>query len=855
MRLESLISTIPHGSVESVHIARWGAMPSRNLIAAMLLATFGGGCAAALPSPSGTRPSAEANPQNWPVSSSPASFGDRQTEERIDTLIAKMTIEQKVGQLIQADISAISPEDLAKYPLGSILAGGNSGPNGNERSTARDWHKLVQAFRSASSAHRANGVAIPIIFGVDAVHGHNNIPGATIFPHNVGLGAARDPELIRKIAEVTAREVAASGIEWTFAPTLAVPQDLRWGRTYEGYSSDPALVTRYAREMVLGLQGKLEPGRSLAPDRVAATAKHFLADGGTAGGKDQGDARLSEAELVAIHGAPYPAAIESGALTVMASFSSWNGVKHHGNQSLLTNVLKERMGFAGFVVGDWNGHGHVVGCQVTDCPVAINAGLDMFMAPDSWKGLYENTLLRARAGDIPQSRIDDAVRRILRVKAKLGLLDPGGRDPSPDYSVIGSADHLALAREAVAKSLVLLKNNDAILPVRPGSKVLVTGSGADNLAMQSGGWTISWQGTDVVRSDFPNGRTIWDGIRDSVQTAGGAAALSPDGSFTDRPDVAIVVFGERPYAEYQGDVSTLDYQPAGAIDLALIKRLKQAGIKVVSVFISGRPMFTNPEINASDAFVAAWLPGTQGDGVADVLVARRDGRPLRDFTGRLSFPWPGDARSPIAVPQFPLGYGLDYRQRASVPQLPEDLGLDLAQALNRDSFFSNGRAQLPWTMTISDAGGPRPVEAVAVMSPAGYLASTPTGVAAQDDSIRLSWRGPASVSIDGPAADMRDRVGSHALAIRYRLESKSSGGVKLAFGDIPLDVSSLIAAGNVGQLDTLAIPLRCFAAAGADMTNVLNAMRLSAESGLGLTLIHARLEPAEAGVICPSAAK
>jgi beta-glucosidase len=320
------------------------------------------------------------------------------------------------------------------------------------------------------------GAGIPILFGVDAVHGHSNLPGATIFPHNIGLGAMHDPALVQRIGAATADEIAATGIEWTFAPTLAVPQDLRWGRSYEGYAADPALVAAYGRAMVTGLQGPLRAGLSVDSTHVAATAKHYLADGGTFEGKDQGDARIGEAELIARHAQGYPAAIDAGALTVMASFSSWNGVKNHGNRSLLTDVLKGRMGFGGFVVGDWNGHGQVEGCTVTSCAASFNAGLDMAMAPDSWKGLFDTTLAQAQQGAIPMARIDDAVRRILRVKFKLGLM---GAAPvlrgAPDQ--LGAPAHLAVAREAVAKSLVLLKNNGGLLPLKPGAKVLVAGPG------------------------------------------------------------------------------------------------------------------------------------------------------------------------------------------------------------------------------------------------------------------------------------------------------------------------------------------------------------------------------------------
>jgi len=798
-------------------------------------------------------PGAVANPAVWPQASSPSAITDGATERRIDDLLLRMTLEQKVGQLIQADISSITPDELAQYPLGSLLAGGNSGPYGDERSDAAGWDRMVREFRKVSMQPAANGLAIPIIFGVDAVHGHNNIPGATIFPHNIGLGAAHDVEMIRKIGAATAAEIAGSGIEWTFAPTLAVPQDPRWGRTYEGYSSDPAVVAAYAGAMVTGLQGTLKSGEPLQTGKVAATAKHFLADGGTERGKDTGDAVIDEAELVRIHAAGYPPAIDAGALTAMASFSSWNGVKNHGNKSLLTDVLKGRMGFGGFVVGDWNGHGQVAECRVTECAAAINAGLDMFMAPDSWKGLYANTLRQARDGVIPMARLEDAVRRILRVKIKLDLLDDPLRDRS-DYSVIGAPDHLALAREAVAKSLVLLKNNGSVLPIKAGANVLVAGPGADNIAMQSGGWTISWQGTDVTKSDFPNGRTIWDGISDAVRAAGGNAHLSETGDFERQPDVAIVVFGERPYAEYQGDVPTLDYQPAAAQDLLLLKRLKAQGIPVVSIFLSGRPMFTSPEINASDAFVAAWLPGTQGDGVADVLIAGPTDKSPLDFTGTLPFRWPADAASPVEKPLFDRNFGMTYKTPAQLGTLSEDLGIDLAKAMNVENFFSGGRARTPWSLSVSDAGGKRPVFASSMTSPDGGISVRSVDVTVQEDGKAFIWNGSGSVIIDGPPANLLAQVEKGSvLSIDWRIDAKSAGDAVLFFGDSKISLASWLRDAPVGTVTNLSIPLPCFDDEKSDFANVGNAFRLEAETGLAITLMAVRIDEPAQMVKCPPA--
>jgi beta-glucosidase len=817
---------------------------------AAMLAVLLGSVAAA---PAHAQSGAVADPSAWPKADSPAAITDAATEARIAGLIARMSVEQKVGQTIQADIGAITPADLARYPLGSILAGGNSGPGGNERAKPAQWRSLVQAFRDASTREGPGRVPVPILFGVDAVHGHNNVPGATLFPHNIGLGATRDPQLIRRIGEATAKEVAATGIEWTFAPTLAVPQDPRWGRTYEGYAENPTLVASYAREMTLGLQGPLGPG-PLAAGRVAASAKHFLADGGTRGGKDQGDAVLPEAELVRLHAQGYPPAIDAGALTVMASFSSWNGAKHHGNRSLLTDVLKERMGFDGLVVGDWNAHGQITGCTTVSCAAAINAGLDLYMAPDSWRGLFDSLVAQVKAGEVPMARLDDAVRRILRVKAKLGLLD--GDRPAVDAAAIGSPAHLALAREAVAKSLVLLKNQGSVLPIRPGARVLVTGSGADNLTKQTGGWTITWQGTGTSPADFPNGESIYAGLAKAVREAGGVATLSADGGFTDKPDVAVVVYGEDPYAEFQGDVATLDYQPAGATDLALLRRLKAADVPVVSVFLSGRPMWVNPELNASDAFVAAWLPGSQGGGIADVLVAGRDGRPRSDFTGRLPFAWPATAASPVRRPLFPYGYGLSYAAARPVPRLSEEPGIDVTAALNVDRYFEGGRALAPWTISLADAGGARVAEGVATTSPSGAVGIRSVDLAAQEDAKRVTWTGQGSVTIDGPAADLtRQLSDGFALSVDWRIDARPAGPVSIALNGRVLDVTAPIRAAPVGEVTTLTVPLRCFIASGGGLTKVGTPFALASGGAFTATLARVRLVPSASGAACPPAAQ
>jgi beta-glucosidase len=439
---------------------------------AAVLATAG--CSKA-PAPAPAKPQpAAANPKAWPQAKS-AGLIDEATEKLVTDLMAKMTLEEKVGQMIQADITAIKPEDLRTYPLGSILAGGSSPPlNGDDRSPPQPWIDTARAFRAVSFEDKPGKVTIPILFGIDAVHGHSNVVGATVFPHNIGLGATRDPELIRRIGVATAIETAAAGADWAFGPTLTVPQDDRWGRTYEGYSESPDVVREFAGAMVQGLQGEPGKGRAVLNGSVAASAKHFLADGGTKDGVDQGNADISEAELVRIHAAGYPPAINAGVMTIMVSYSSWQGVKNHANKSLITDALKGKMGFDGFVISDWNAHSQVPGCSDESCPQAINAGIDMLMSPNAWKGVYENTLKQVQAGEIKMERIDDAVRRILRVKAKLGLFEK--ERPFEGRDVFGSAEHRALAREAVRKSLVLLKNNGNVLPLKGNARVLVAGS-------------------------------------------------------------------------------------------------------------------------------------------------------------------------------------------------------------------------------------------------------------------------------------------------------------------------------------------------------------------------------------------
>lgn len=766
----------------------------------------------------------------WPLAADPA------LEKRITDLMAGMTVEEKVGQLVQGDIASVTPDDVRRYRLGSILAGGNSDPGGRYDASPAEWLALAGAFYDASMDTSKGGKPIPLLFGIDAVHGQSNIMGATLFPHNIGLGATRNPELLRQIGGITALETRVTGMEWTFAPTVAVPQDDRWGRTYEGYSESPEVVASYAAAMVEGLQGRVGTPEFLDGRHVIASVKHFLGDGGTTDGKDQGDTRISESDLVRIHAAGYPPAIAAGAQTAMASFNSVNGEKMHGHRHYLTDVLKGRMNFGGFVVGDWNGHGQVKGCTTTDCPATIIAGLDMAMASDSWKGFYETTLAAVKDGRITTQRLDDAVRRILRVKFRLGLFEagrPSTRAVGGQFALIGAPAHRAVARQAVRESLVLLKNQDHVLPLSPKQRILVAGDGANDVGKQAGGWTLNWQGTGTTRKDFPNADTIYEGIARQASAAGGEAVLAVDGRYAVRPDVAVVVFGEDPYAEFQGDRPTLAYKPGNETDLALLKRLKAEGIPVVAVFLSGRPLWVNREINAADAFVAAWLPGSEGAGIADVLLRGSDGRVQHDFKGKLSFSWPRTATQYANNvgqkdydPLFAFGFGLTYADNGDLAALPEASGVTGNEGAT-GVFFARGDAGPGMALRLEDAAGQGlTVTRVPDALPDDRLKITGVDHLAQEDGRRLAWsgKGEAVAALQSHTAlDLqRESNGDLMLLTTLRVDAAPKGEAWLSVGcsagcSARVAIGPALAALPQGQWKRVGVPLKCLARAGARM--------------------------------------
>jgi beta-glucosidase len=566
---------------------------------------------------------------------------------RVSQLMATMTLDEKLGQMTQAERASVTSADITNFALGSILSGGGSAPSPN---TATSWANMYDSFQNAAIASR---LGIPLIYGVDAVHGHNNVVGATIFPHNIGLGATRDPALAEQIGRATAEEVSGTGIDWDFAPCLCVARNDRWGRTYESYGEVPAVPTMMTT-YINGLQGN-----SLsAPGSVLATAKHYIGDGATTNGTDQGNAQISEAALRAIHLPPFTEAVRRGVGSVMISYNSWNGVKDHGNQYLITTLLKGELGFSGFVVSDWNGIDQIdgqPGFTAAEVRQAVNAGIDMVMVPTAWRQFI--TLLRAevQAGRVSMARVDDANRRILTKKFELGLFERPLTDRSYTPTV-GNAAHRALARQAVRQSQVLLKNAGNVLPLaKANNRIFVAGKSADNIGYQSGGWTISWQGGSGATTP---GTTILQGIRAAAGTgttvtynAGGAGI---DSSYR----VAIAVVGETPYAEGAGD------RPGGmgldSTDLNTINTLRASGVPVVVVLVSGRPLDIAAQLPNWNALLAAWLPGTEGAGVADVLFG--DYAP----TGKLPMTWMQSAsQQPIndgdgKTALFPFGFGLTY---------------------------------------------------------------------------------------------------------------------------------------------------------------------------------------------------
>ncbi|CDT12821.1 1,4-B-D-glucan glucohydrolase [Vibrio coralliirubri] len=856
-------------------------------------------------------------------------------EAEIKAIVSLMTLEEKVGQMVQPDLREVTPAEAQKYKLGSILNGGGGFPDDDKYASAKRWANEADKFWLAlEQSYEGRGFRIPFMWATDAVHGHNNVFGATLFPHNIGLGAARNPELIEKIGVATAREVAATGLDWTFAPTVATPRDYRWGRVYEGYSEDPEIVYQYAKRMVAGIQGG-ESGLK-GDTHVISNVKHWIGDGGTLNGVDHGENRYTEEYLRNIHAMGYVGGLSSGAQVVMSSFNSWwnsnnydpmssdkantsdqpymSNQKIHGSEYLIADVLKGKMAFDGIVVTDWNGQGEINGCTAANCPQAVIAGNDVFMitAREDWQAFYHNVIEQVNSGVIPMSRIDDAVTRILRVKKRANLWNkpmPSLRSLAGKQEVLSAPEHVSLARQAVSESLVLLKNSDA-LPLSTNDRFLVVGSAANDITKQTGGWSLSWQGDgNTIEKDFPNAQTLLMAMK---------SVVGPDNVTTDRSNAspedttAIVVIGEDPYAEMFGDISrtqTLEFaklKPSYKNDLETIRTLKSQGYKVVTIFYSGRPLYVNEEINLSDAFVAAWLPGTEGLGITDVLFASQG----QDFKGTLSYSWgakkcsttinrnapnipnyqtPIDGTTGNLIeqdttgehqPLFPYGYGLNYKDQKeikaryddldNIPLDPRDYGCGMSEP-------DNGIAQVALEVFGKDAkgeftarmsGAANNWESLAVTKGTTSIGSlTTTGInynGMQQSALNVKFLSSEESFNERPAAQLYmqtpDKKGADynrytnansTLEFDIRMKTQAPESMTLAthcewpcIGELQIN---RVLPDPSEQWTTVKVPLQCFEQAGMSFQRMSTPFLMFSEQSVEFDLGRVRIVPNSSG--------
>ncbi|MBQ0986847.1 glycoside hydrolase family 3 C-terminal domain-containing protein [Streptomyces sp. F63] len=847
----------------------------------------------------------------WPrvASAVPA---DPAVEERVRSILARMTPEEKIGQLVQPELAELTPGDVRTYKIGSALNGAGIWPGGNRHADPADWVKTVDLYwEAAEAAYADRPFRVPFMWATDAVHGHNNVYGATIFPHNIGLGAARDPELLRRIGAATAREIAATGMDWTFAPTVTVPRDRRWGRYYEGWSEDPELVHAYAAEMVAGLQGGGGPDGLTAAARVISCVKHWVADGGTADGGDRGTCFAPEDLVRNLHAAGFVSGLAAGAQSVMASFSSWEdpanydhsprhgppyNAKVHGSRYLLTDVLKRAMGFDGIVISDWDAHAEVAGCSVGNANYALNAGLDVLMVAgrEAWRSVYRNALAGLRTGEIPAARIDDAVTRVLRVKMRAGLWDrPRPRDRALTHgtAVLGCAEHRALAREAVRKSVVLLKHTGGVLPLPRTSRVLVSGSGADDIRKQTGGWTLTWQGNDVGLSDLPGATTVAGAVREITGEERCTVDPYPGPVDPTAYDVALVVIGEDSYAEMRGTIKawrSLAYselKASYARDLETLRRLRAAGLRVVTVMLTGRPLYTTEEINLSDAFVVAWLPGTEGGGITDVLFAGPDGERAHDVRGRLGFSWPGSRRASAAnripphipgyrvppeeqepagehAPLFPYGYGLSLDDadphrhplpldtfEDTTPPPPAAGPLPVLGAGSGYRFRIGGHN----TWSRVDVSPEEPVDSLIVRSEPGGQGDPPGALTLTFKGYPVAFVYAERPEPDAQPLDLRGYADDGGrLAFRLRITESPSQPLLLAcHDDYPaqpgLDLTRRLAGAEPGRWCELAVPLAELADLGMDLRHVDVPFMLYTEGTAVVSVADVRWLPGSPG--------
>ncbi|MDE2248985.1 MAG: glycoside hydrolase family 3 C-terminal domain-containing protein [Xanthomonadaceae bacterium] len=842
---------------------------------AVALATIGAGgwpgatVAAARPDGVDRRLPAPTRYRDWPAIRS--RFGaDPALDARVRKIVAGMTLAQKIGQMTQAEIKSITPDEVRRYYIGSVLDGGGSWPAGNKHAGIRDWLALSDAYYDASMATDM-AIKVPVIWGIDAVHGDNNVFGATLFPHNIGLGAAHDPALIEAIGAATARAVRATGVEWAFAPTLAVAQDVRWGRTYESFSSEGPLVREYARAYVTGLQG------GFGDHNVMATAKHFIGDGATWNGTDQGQARVGRYDMINTHGAGYFGALEAGVQSVMASYSSWDDVaagidygKMSGAKALLTGALKDKMGFDGFIVSDWNAIGQLPGCSNASCPQAINAGIDMVMVPDDWKAFIANTTRQVEDGRIPQARIDDAVSRIVRAKLRMGLFGtrPSQRAGAGDAALLQSR---ALARRAVRESLVLLKNDRHALPLHPGMKILVVGKSADSLSNQTGGWSLTWQGSGNDNADFPNGESILAGLREADGAANVTYSETAQGIDLQPFDAIVAVIGETPYAETMGDIppaATLRHSDRYPEDLAVLQAVARAHKPVVTVFVAGRPLYVNNLLNLSDAFVAAWLPGSEGGGVADVLFAARSAAGRYGFSGTLARPWPavpcpyaGATAGPARRWLFRPGYGLRYGGHRTLGVLPSYPAVHACAEASGLAVFHT-QAVPPFALYLAGDDPRQPAHDVgpdlnAVIAwPAGHplLRLRTVQVNTQQDAKSVTWLGAGRFFARSPQPRNLQPLAAAGAVLQFDVvvHTPAQGAVTLYLGcgahcRSSVDIGPVLAGYAGGARHTVAVPLRCFAGKANDLSHVDVPFGVQAAAPFSAAFADVRIAAAAAG--------
>jgi len=858
--------------------------------------------------------------QDWPQINSAVAI-DPAIESKVAAIVAQMTLEEKVGQMIQPDLREVTPEEAKEYKLGSLLNGGGGWPGGDKHATAEDWaNEADKYYLAVKEAFEGRGFNIPFMWATDAVHGHNNVYRATVFPHNIGLGAANNPELIKRIGEATALEISATGLDWTFAPTVASPRDYRWGRVYEGYSEDPEIIYQYAGKMVEGLQGGAQGLKGQT--HVISNVKHWVGDGGTYDGVDRGENHYTEEYLRNIMATGYFSGLDAGAQVVMSSFNSWHNpanydqnesgdspvynYKLHGSKYLLNDILKEKMGFDGLIVTDWNGQQEIDGCSAANCAEAVNAGNDVFMVTSrsDWQAFYGNVIDQVNNGIISMTRIDDAVTRILRVKMRADLWEkpaPSARQLAGNDDILGSDAHRAIARQAVSESLVLLKNEGRVLPLSKDASYIIAGSAANDIQKQTGGWSLTWQGTEnTIEDDFPGATTMMMALQDAVGTENVYSSES------DAPEdaIAIVVIGEDPYAEMFGDIKstqTLEFSSLNstyAADLATVQAMKEAGRKVVTVFYSGRPLYVNEEINASDAFIAAWLPGTEAGGITDVLFAE-DGA---DFKGRLSYSWPmkvcsttinrhapniADYSTPVDgvtfelieqdiegehKPLFPYGYGLGYASSSTQSVTTDlnnialderDYGCEQSEpdtsdaTVNLEIFGSQSTGEFTARIAGNANGWAGLEVSNGGVTTIGSITATPINYKLQQDAITVEFSGESAAQVymqteDTLGVDKYSYVNADAT-LQFDIDMKTAAPESLVLsahcewpcmGEVKIN-KVLPAATLAGETNwrTVKVPLECLVDEGMDFSLVNTPFLIYSEEAVEFNLGEIRYVP------------